>query len=373
MGLFYKVDEKTKRKDIEKLFVEHGLDKLQKQGFKPSPFSGRRFGEYYLGSRWYELCHLDSNSILINLRIDIDDTRISCIITPLRLRPKVTSIDELKGLDGLGLWFTRLGYDIRINLGKFLSQSGYKKQLEKMAKNIQRICTKDLQSDALNFYKKNWGEYFVDIPTSDWEGNPIDEDKPVAHKKNKIIKQCKKNEVEIVKGKVSVFNSKYSQLASIVSYEDENVISEIEDFFDNPCEYLYNNNLDKPQKIHETFIIDIVLHILEKHNYILHIDWQESLEQYVEDGYLQELHNGVLKNLACLDSFLEQREEKEYYSLADLHKGKYSKVIECINTCGYTVFDINDNSDMYHIGLIKLEDVEKIKSFDMVKIIPSKV
>lgn len=184
MGLFYKPSDKELLKIRNDLFVAHGIPALENNGFVKSPFSGSWFGRNNLRDYTYELCRIadDSTLEIIETHISKGDKWVKITLNIFMPHPKVSSIDELRGVDGLQYHLppnsiTRMRLRIddykgmplfrtkEHRLKSFYSEAG----LKKSAEALSILLADDL--DAIGSFVKRWHELHRPLVT-DWGGVP---------------------------------------------------------------------------------------------------------------------------------------------------------------------------------------------------------
>jgi len=103
MRIFYKVTDKELLTLKNKVVVETAIPTLQKHGFIYSPYSTPWNGRNNLGDFSYELCRLSSDSQLqiIEIYVARGDRWIQFHLNIFNLHPKLESIKQLSGLDGI--------------------------------------------------------------------------------------------------------------------------------------------------------------------------------------------------------------------------------------------------------------------------------
>ncbi|WP_286834643.1 hypothetical protein [Sphingobacterium sp. UBA7038] len=187
MGLTYNVSKKELLVIRKKIFMEEGLPKLEKQGFKRSPFSTSWFG-WNAGINCYifEIGRLLNNSILENLNVYInrDDRWIQIYLNIFKLSPAVENIEQLKELNGINfgippnsLTKMRLREDgnkgiVLINelfsphykLGISFSSNGFQREVEK----LKNLISSDMQN--IGFFIEKWHSIYQ-VSVTDWNGN----------------------------------------------------------------------------------------------------------------------------------------------------------------------------------------------------------
>lgn len=186
MALFFKVADKELLAVRNKIFTQVGIPELKKNGFVNSPFSASWFGRNNLGDYTYELCRLSSDSVLeiIVVHIGRGDKWIQVYLNLFELVPRVSSIDQLQGCEGLQYKLmpnvlTRMRlrnedykgppllYTLfypEHELGSFYSEKGYNREVHKLTELIKR----DMAN--IDSFVKRW--YRIrKINQTDWEGN----------------------------------------------------------------------------------------------------------------------------------------------------------------------------------------------------------
>jgi hypothetical protein len=103
MGIFYKASDKELLEIRKKIFVDHGLPALTKNGFVKSPFSTAWFGKDDIGGYTYDLCRLTNDNQLETLTVYIvrGDKWIKVYLNIFALEPPLESVSRLEGMDGL--------------------------------------------------------------------------------------------------------------------------------------------------------------------------------------------------------------------------------------------------------------------------------
>ena len=162
MCIFYKVAEKQFLIDRNELFREAGILALTKNKFSLSPFIGSWHGEFDPINRsyYYNFCRIGLNIFLEMLDVSIHekDNRISFYLCVFELTPRVYSISQLQGIDGIQFAMTvqnRSKYmQLRLDdykesplfyliflpkhkLGRYYTRSGYIAELKKLKKLIK--------------------------------------------------------------------------------------------------------------------------------------------------------------------------------------------------------------------------------------------
>lgn len=185
MGLFCKVSEKELLNIRNQIFLNKGIPALKLNGFEQSPFSTGWYGKDDSGDYSYELCRLSKSLHLHMLFVDIikGDKWIQIRLNIFNLKPRLKSIEKIKGVDGLqyhlppnSLTQMRLRIDdyegmplFRMKdhkLKSFYSKSG----LEKRSKELRDLIEQDLTN--IDSFVNRWHE--LHEPNAvDWEGNKI--------------------------------------------------------------------------------------------------------------------------------------------------------------------------------------------------------
>jgi hypothetical protein len=103
MGLFYKVSDKKLLQTRNEIFLDKGLAALKNNGFDQSPYTASWFGKNNLGDYMYDLCRINkqSNLEIVSININRGDSWIQIFLNIFHLNPIVTSLQQLKGLDGM--------------------------------------------------------------------------------------------------------------------------------------------------------------------------------------------------------------------------------------------------------------------------------
>jgi hypothetical protein len=190
MGIFYKASDKELLEIRKKIFVDHGLPALTKNGFVKSPFSTAWFGKDDMGGYTYDLCRLANNNQLEMLTAYIvrGDKWIKVYLNIFALEPPLESVSRLEGVDGLqfllppnsrtkmrlrsddisgiplfsyNFWFRR--HMIR----RYYSRAG----LTRRANRLARLLETDLRN--IDQFVGRWHELHRPIVTS-WEGLMLD-------------------------------------------------------------------------------------------------------------------------------------------------------------------------------------------------------
>lgn len=189
MGLFYKISDKELLKIRNKIFLESGIPALKNNSFEKSPFSTAWFGKNNLGDYTYELCRVSQGSRLeiIVTHISKGDNWIKIFLNIFELKPKLNSLEHLKGVDGLqyhlppnSLTKMRLHIDDIKGIPLFNyhfmfgghkiqssnSESGVKRSIKKLSNLIEKDLTN------IDSFVKRWHELHQPNVT-DWEGNKL--------------------------------------------------------------------------------------------------------------------------------------------------------------------------------------------------------
>ena len=181
--MIYRISDKESAKARNALFLERGLPALEKNGFVKSPYTTAWFGRDNHRGFSYEMVRLggDSNLEMMLVYIIYGERWIQEHINVFRLSPKVSSIDSLAGLDGLGFHLppcskslTRLtppgglifaGFP-QHRLRFFLTKSGFNRRVSQLGK----VLEKDLR-DIDSFFDR-WHAENQPIST-DWTGKAL--------------------------------------------------------------------------------------------------------------------------------------------------------------------------------------------------------
>lgn len=191
MGFFYKASDKELLEIRKKIFTDHGLPPLTKNGFVKSPFSTSWFGKDDLGGYQYDLCRLNDNDHLemLNVYILRRDKWIKVDLNIFKLKPHLQSVDQLQGLDGVQFSIPPnsrtkmrlrnddikgpplLSYDFWFKQHKL---SGYytRSGLTSRANELGKLLETDLEN--IDHFVRRWHELHRPLVTS-WEGLPLSE------------------------------------------------------------------------------------------------------------------------------------------------------------------------------------------------------
>ena len=191
MGVFYKISDRQSLEDRNKIFKEVGIISLKNNGFVNSPFNGAWHGEYDKSNKsyLYQFCRIQQNIYLEILYVSIygEDNKINFYLYINELCPKINSINELAGYEGLPFAMTvknkskymqlRLDdykgpplfymlFKPEYKIGSYYSKSGYEAEINKLKKLIK------LDMENIDDFVKRWHELHTPNIT-DWEGNII--------------------------------------------------------------------------------------------------------------------------------------------------------------------------------------------------------
>jgi hypothetical protein len=191
MGILHTATVKELLEIRNKIVLETAIPCLLQQGFTKSPFSTATNGRNNLGDFAYELCRLKANTRLeiVTIYLARDDRWIKFHLNIFQLNPKIESIEQLKGVDGLqfklppnsltdmrlrsdditGIPLLRLRYMGGHKLRPFYTRAG-------MVQNLQRlkaIVTKDMK--GIERFVNRWYELHQPILTS-WTGHKIEQE-----------------------------------------------------------------------------------------------------------------------------------------------------------------------------------------------------
>jgi len=191
MELFYKVSDKELLKIRNEIFLDKGISALKKNGFEQSPFKTSWFGQYdrNISGYSYELCRLSQKSRLEIIEVFIlkGEKRIQIILNTFELQPKLKSLTELQGLEGIkyGLppnsltkmelrWndikgMPLLDYNYMFGGHKIRSyhtKVGFTQRVKELGNRIEKDLTN------INDFVKRWHKLHKPNVV-DWEGNKI--------------------------------------------------------------------------------------------------------------------------------------------------------------------------------------------------------
>ena len=156
---YYSATEKEVLKIRNEIFLQDAVLILQEKGFEKSPFKTTCFGRLDSLAYIYEMCRLRDGRFLNLITVNIcrKDKYIKIFINSFEIFPKITSLSQLSGLDGLkyhippnskkemridtdfiegppilskSFWFEQL------ELGNYFTKKGYCKQVEKLRKAV---------------------------------------------------------------------------------------------------------------------------------------------------------------------------------------------------------------------------------------------
>ncbi|MFV0291570.1 MAG: hypothetical protein ACK5IJ_11850 [Mangrovibacterium sp.] len=198
MNLSYKLSNKELLAIRNKIFVDNGIPILKQKGFVQSPFSTARFGTARFGV-FYELCRLKQNSQLEMLLVKIveDDRWIQIYLNIFKLHPKVVTIEQLHGIDGVKYHlrpndFTKLrlksdeikgmplfNYDFWLRNHKlkcFFTKKGF----DSRVKQLGAIIKEDMS--RIDYFIDRWSEICQHPFTTSWDGTYIKGSLPEALK-----------------------------------------------------------------------------------------------------------------------------------------------------------------------------------------------
>ncbi|MBN9386334.1 MAG: hypothetical protein J0H74_36585 [Chitinophagaceae bacterium] len=188
MGLFYHVSPKELLKIRNEIFITEGIPALKKNGFDRAPFSESLFGRNNLGDFTYELCRLNTDSVLDFLQAHIakGDNWIQIYLNVFKLHPHLESLVQLKNINGMQFRLRpnsetkmRLRMDdfkgmplfrtVEHKIKTYYTQKGLQKRINELAK----LINSDLSN--INSFKKRWHELHEPMKT-DWEGRNVNKD-----------------------------------------------------------------------------------------------------------------------------------------------------------------------------------------------------
>ncbi|MEO6732332.1 MAG: hypothetical protein ABIN01_14035 [Ferruginibacter sp.] len=187
MGLVYKISDKELLDIRNKIFIESGIQSLEKNSFTKSPFSTALFGRNNLGDYTYELCRVSKGSQLEILvtHISKGDNWIKIYLNIFKLFPEIQSIEQLNGVDGLqyhllpnSLTKMRLRVDDIKGIPLFnyhfmfgghkLKSFKTERGLKKGMKELSSLIKEDLTN--IDSFVKRWYEIHQ-VNVTDWKGN----------------------------------------------------------------------------------------------------------------------------------------------------------------------------------------------------------
>lgn len=186
MGIFYKASDKELVEIRKRIFIDHGLPQLTKNGFIKSPFSTAWFGKDDIGGYTYDVCRLTENNQLETLTVYIvrGDKWIKVHLNIFTLEPPLESVSRLEGVDGLQFSLppnsiTKIqlrrddisgiplfSYDFwfrRHTIGSYYSRAG----LMRRANRLARLLETDLGN--IDQFVGRWHAVHRPVVTS-WEG-----------------------------------------------------------------------------------------------------------------------------------------------------------------------------------------------------------
>jgi hypothetical protein len=191
MGMFYKISDKQLLEDRNDLFKEVGITALANNDFVPSIFKSSWNGHYDKSIKGYiyEFTRMTNCKYLeiIEVYIISGEKWIQIYLNVFELFPKVNSINELAGFEGLPFGMTVKNKSMYMRLrkddykgppifymtflpehkiGSYYSKSGYEAEITKLKKLIKS----DMEN--IDSFVKRWHE--LNKPNiTDWEGNVI--------------------------------------------------------------------------------------------------------------------------------------------------------------------------------------------------------
>lgn len=183
MGLFFDVSDEEILEIKNDIFVNSGIPALNRNQFSQSPFSTGWFGKDNTGSYSYEMCRISKHSHLeiINTEINKGDRWIQIFLSSFKLVPEITSIDQLKGVDGLKfhlppnrqkrmrIRFSEIdGFSFFMTEKHKLKSFSSKSDLEKKVTSLRNLIKQDCEN--INKFFGKWYDLH-EVHTTDWEGN----------------------------------------------------------------------------------------------------------------------------------------------------------------------------------------------------------
>lgn len=191
MEIFYRATLKELLDVRNKIVRETAIPCLLQQGFTKSPFSTAWNGRNNLGSFAYELCRLTPNSCLeiVNIYVASGDHWITFNFNVFQLTPKVESVEQLKGVDGLqfklppncltemrlrsdgidGMPLLRLSYMRGHKLRRFYTRAGLVQSIER----LRAVVASDMNN--IEQFVNRWHELHHPLLTS-WTGHNISQE-----------------------------------------------------------------------------------------------------------------------------------------------------------------------------------------------------
>lgn len=188
MSIFYKATPKELLELRNKIFLERGVPALERNSFVPSPFITSWFGRNNLKDFTYELCRISKESQLnmIITHISKRDRWVKLFLNVFQLSPHITSVDQLKGIDGRKFCLPpnsisemRLRADdfrgiplfnfTHHQLGRYFTKNGLEERTQELGDLIEKDMTE------IDRFIKRWHELHKPNVT-DWNGNPIKPD-----------------------------------------------------------------------------------------------------------------------------------------------------------------------------------------------------
>ena len=182
MSLLYKVSDKELVKLRNDVFRERGIPALTQNGFVGSPFSASWFGKDDMGGYTYHFCRISDESRLdiVIVYIVRGDRWVQLHLNIFKLHPKVESIGQLKGEEGLQFLLppnsaslTRLVPPRRIiywppkhKVRFFFSRAGLNKRLLQLG-NVIEHDLKNIDSFIIRWMNEH------EIMTTAWNGCAI--------------------------------------------------------------------------------------------------------------------------------------------------------------------------------------------------------
>lgn len=186
MRLIYKIEPKKLLQIRNEVFVNNGIPALKSTGFEKAPFPESLFGRNNLGDYTYELCRVNKDSELqmITTHISRGDRWIKIYLNIFRLKPALTSLEQLKNIDGMqfrlppnSITSMRLRIDgfkgmplfrmIEHKIKRFITNRGFQRRVKQLGILIER----DL--DNIDAFVKRWHE-FHQMMTTDWSGKKVE-------------------------------------------------------------------------------------------------------------------------------------------------------------------------------------------------------
>ena len=177
MGIFYRPNKKENLEIRNKIIIEKGIPELIKNGFEQSPFLGIWYGRDGHNDFSYELLRINKKKHLEIINIDIirGENWIQIHLNIFDINQDLTSINEIGKIDGVkyqlppnsvkkmrlrsddykGIPLIYMLLYPEHKLGRFYTEKGYKKRIDKLEKLIQKDMTN------IDSFSKIWYEMYT--------------------------------------------------------------------------------------------------------------------------------------------------------------------------------------------------------------------